>query len=34
MSGDEEVPMLLDGYVISFVVFHERRLVVPLTCST
>jgi hypothetical protein len=29
MSSDEEVSILLDGYVVSFMVFHERRLAVP-----
>jgi hypothetical protein len=29
MSGDEEVLMPPDGYVVSFVPFHKRRLMVP-----
>jgi hypothetical protein len=29
MLGDEEVPMPPDGYVVSFVPFHERELAVP-----
>jgi hypothetical protein len=32
--GDEEVSMLPDGYVVSFVPFHERGLVVPPTISS
>ena len=27
--GHEEVPIPLDGYIVSFVPFHERGLVVP-----
>jgi hypothetical protein len=29
MPSDEEVPMSPDGYVMSFVPFHECGLVVP-----
>jgi hypothetical protein len=29
VPGDEEVPMPPDGYVISFMPFHDRGLVVP-----
>jgi hypothetical protein len=29
VPGDEEVSMSPDGYVISFVPFHERGLAVP-----
>jgi hypothetical protein len=33
VPGDEEVPMLPDGYVISFMPFHERGLAVLPTVS-
>ena len=29
MPSHEEVPVLLDGYVMSFAPFHERGLVIP-----
>jgi hypothetical protein len=29
MPGDKEVPMPPDGYVVSFVPFHERGLAAP-----
>jgi hypothetical protein len=29
MPDDEEVSMLPDGYVVSFMLFHEHGLVVP-----
>jgi hypothetical protein len=29
ISGDEDASASPDGYVISFIPFHERRLVVP-----
>jgi hypothetical protein len=34
VPSDEEVSMPPDGYVISFVPFHERGLVVPPTVSS
>jgi hypothetical protein len=34
VPGDEEVPMPPDGYVVSFVPFHERGLAVPPTVSS
>jgi hypothetical protein len=34
MPGDEEVPMPPAGYVISFMPFHERGLMVPPTDSS
>jgi hypothetical protein len=32
--GDEEVPMLPDGYVVSFIPFYERRLMASPTDSS
>ena len=29
LPGEEDVPSLLDGYVVLFVHFHERRFATP-----